>query len=67
MYSFGVLLCEMCIRELPEPESRDEQVVLVANDVLRSLVRRYLRRNPDTRPAMHEIIDELEEFVKTCT
>ena len=67
MYSFGVLLCEMCIRELPEPESREEQVVLVTNDVLRGLVRRCLRRNPDTRPAMHEIIDELEEFIKTCT
>ena len=31
VYSFGVLLCEMSIRELPDPERREQQVAMVAN------------------------------------
>ena len=52
----------MCIRELPYPECREEQVVLVTNKVLSDLVRRCLGADPDTRPTMQEIIDELKEF-----
>ncbi|CAH3180285.1 unnamed protein product [Porites lobata] len=59
VYSFGVLLCEMCIRELPNPEKRDEQVLLMTNRVLRGLVRRCLQTDPEARPTMQEIIDEL--------
>ena len=61
MYSFGVLLCEMCIRELPDPESRDQQIAMVTNSVLRSLIRRCVQREPLMRPNMEEIIEELEE------
>ena len=52
----------MCIRELPNLECREEQVVLVTNKVLSDLVRRCLEADPDTRPTMQEIIDELKEF-----
>ena len=59
MYSFGVLLYEICIRELPDPERRDEQVAMVANSALRALVRRCLQQDPESRPSMEDIIGEL--------
>ena len=60
VYSFGVLLCEMCIREQPDPEQREVQISRMTNDVLRSLVSRCVQREPGERPNMEEIIDELE-------
>ena len=62
VYSFGALLCEMCIRQLPDPQRRNEQVVLVTNGVFRGLVRRCMQREFGARPTMQEIIDELKEF-----
>ncbi|KAL9975229.1 hypothetical protein ACROYT_G012363 [Oculina patagonica] len=61
VYSFGVLLCEMCIRELPDPERRDQQIAMVENRLLRALVRRCVQTEPGARPNMEEIIEELEE------
>ncbi|KAJ7388257.1 hypothetical protein OS493_038925 [Desmophyllum pertusum] len=61
VYSFGVLLCEMCIRELPDPERRKEQVAVVKNCLLRALIRGCLESEPATRPTMEEIVEELEE------
>ena len=61
MYSFGVLLCEICIRELPDPDRRDEQVAMVTNGVLRALIRGCLEQDAEKRPSMEEIIDELEQ------
>ena len=52
----------MCIRPLPDPQRRNEQVVLVTNSVFRGLVRRCMQREPGARPTMQEIIDELKEF-----
>ncbi|KAL9975225.1 hypothetical protein ACROYT_G012358 [Oculina patagonica] len=63
VYSFGVLLCEMCIRELPDPEKRDQQIVMVTNHVLRALIRGCVQTEPGARPNMEEIIEELEEPV----
>ena len=65
VYSFGVLLCEICIRELPDPDRRDEQVVRVKNRRLRALIRGCLQRDPEARPSMEDIIGELEKPVKT--
>ena len=61
MYSFGVLLCEKCIRVLPDPERRGEQIAMVKNSVLRALIRGCVQREPAARPNMEEIIEELEE------
>ena len=55
----------MCIRQLPDPRRRNEQVVLVTNGVFRGLVRRYLQREPGARQTMQEIIDELKDFDPT--
>ncbi|XP_068685473.1 ubiquitin carboxyl-terminal hydrolase 15-like [Montipora capricornis] len=60
VYSFGVLLCEMCIGEMPDPERREEQVLLVRNRLFRNLVRQCLQADPAMRPGMAQIIQELE-------
>ena len=62
MFSFGVLLCEMCIRELPDPGRRKEQVRLVRSPALRKLVLECLQTDPAERPDMAQIIQEIETF-----
>ena len=52
----------MCIRQLPDPQRRKEQVVLITKGVFRGLMRRYMQREPGARPTMQEIVDELKEF-----
>ena len=61
MYSFGVLFCEICIRELPDPDRRDEQGAMVTNRMLRALIRGCLQQDADERPSMEDIIGELEQ------
>ncbi|CAH3172654.1 unnamed protein product, partial [Porites lobata] len=63
VYSFGVLLCEMCIRQLPDPRRREQQVLLMTNRALRGLVQRCLQADPEARPTMQNIIDELSRAV----
>jgi len=53
----------MCIRELPDPERRGQQIAMVTNRLLRALIRGCLQSNPEARPNMEEIIAELEEPV----
>jgi len=61
VYSFGVLLCEMCIRDLPNPQQRGKQVKLVENQVLRNLIKRCIMTDPMARPTMEEIIDHFQD------
>ena len=63
MYSFGVLICEICIRKLPKPDRRAEQVAMVKDRVLRPLIRKCLQDNPQDRPSMEDVIGELEKLV----
>jgi len=53
----------MCIRELPDPERRNQQIAMVTSCLLRALIRRCVQREPAARPNMEEIIEELEEPV----
>ena len=57
VYSFGVLLCEMCISELPDPKQRKKQVALVRNDMFRDLILRCIQKEPEARPNMEKIIN----------
>ena len=52
----------MCIRELPDPERRDQQVAMVTNRLLRALIRECLQSERETRPAMEEIVEELQDL-----
>ena len=60
VYSFGVLLCEMCIREQPDPEDRERQIERIIDCRHRGLVRQCVQREPWARPNMDTIIEELE-------
>ena len=60
VYSFGLLLCEMCVRELPVPQQIHDQIGLVTNSVLRELIMRCVRTEPEARPTMAEVITILE-------
>ena len=62
VYSYGVLLCEMCIRHLPDPKQRNEQVASVTNDVFRELIQSCIKREPEARPTMEEIISDLDSL-----
>lgn len=59
VYSFGVLLCEMCIRELPDTQKHEQQVRRVTKRVCRARVRMCLRSEPGIRPNMERIIGEV--------
>ena len=61
MYSFGLLLCEMCIRELPVPQQIQEQIGLVTNGVLRELIMRCVMRVPEARPTISDVISVLTQ------
>ncbi|XP_022791099.1 probable serine/threonine-protein kinase DDB_G0271682 [Stylophora pistillata] len=60
VYSFGVLLCEMCIREQPNLEHRLLQIRKVLDKKLRGIIRRCVETDPEERPTMSEVIRELE-------
>ncbi|XP_031572807.1 probable serine/threonine-protein kinase DDB_G0271682 [Actinia tenebrosa] len=59
-YSFGVLLCEMNIREMPDVNKRKQQIARVSNTFYRRLIRRCLLQNFEERSSMAEIIEEIK-------
>lgn len=60
VYSFGLLLCEMCICELPVPERMEAQISFMTDEDLRELVRSCVRKDPKERPSMAEVLLKLE-------
>ncbi|PFX21667.1 putative serine/threonine-protein kinase [Stylophora pistillata] len=65
VYSFGVLLCEMCIQTFPDYQNREHQIALVTDRVLQDLVRQCLRSDPSEGPDITEIVSRLEQFNET--
>ena len=62
MYSFGVLVCEMCIHEKPDLERRNEQILCVRNHVFRNGVHACLQVDQAERPEIAQIIQEIEKL-----
>ena len=60
-YSYGVLLVEMCVRELPEsnPARREAQILKIQWAAIVSLVRRCTCERPADRPSMRDIMELL--------
>lgn len=52
----------MCIREQPDPQEIHNQMGRVKG-ALGGLMRRCVKRDPEERPGMSEVILELEGFV----
>ena len=50
----------MCIREQPDPESRERQVAVIENSTFGHLVRSCIEREPRMRPNVEEIIEYLD-------
>ena len=60
VYSFGVLLCEICVKEAPDPQGREKQIAKIRNPKFQNLVRRCVEKEPWERPNMESVIEELE-------
>ena len=61
VYSYGILLVEMCLRELPEsqPKHRQEQIQRIQWVSMVSLIRRCTSERPARRPTMSNVMDLL--------
>ena len=63
MYSYGVLLCEMSIRQEPNRKQLEMQIDMIEKNDQCSLKRRIVRscvhEDPANRPSMDEVIEEL--------
>ena len=68
VYSYGILLLEMCLRELPEsqPERRKEQIQRIQWISMVSLIRRCTSERPAHRPTMSNIMELLSVEHRQC-
>ena len=60
IFSFGVLLVEMCTCDFPAPERRAELMESIRHEGLLNLIRRCLREDRDRRPTAAQLVDILQ-------
>ena len=60
IYSFGVLLVEMCTCDFPAPERREELMESIDHPRLLNLIRQCLNRDKDRRPTAAQLVDILQ-------
>ena len=60
IYSFGVLLVEMCTYEFPAPERRAELIQSIRYPQLVDLITQCLNEDPDRRPTAALLVDLLQ-------
>ena len=61
IFSFGVLLVEMCTAEFPEVSARLRQIASIRDREWVGLIRRCTHQSPNHRPSAAEIIAELQQ------
>lgn len=59
VYSFGVLLLEMCTGQLPDPSKREDQIRSIPEHGTRDLIQRCIRERKENRPSAGDLIAEL--------
>ena len=62
VYSYGVLLLEVCTRKFPDPKSIDNEALLKkiqSRSQLAPVIRQCLQVLPDDRPSMKDVIARL--------
>ena len=62
IYSFGVLLIEMCTCQFPAPERRIELIDSINHPGLVTLIMRCLNEDKDRRPTAAQVIDILQSM-----
>ncbi|KAJ7382556.1 hypothetical protein OS493_034192 [Desmophyllum pertusum] len=62
VYSFGLLVLEMIINELPVPDQIEQQLERISSAELRNLIRACIRQDPRRRPRMEDVINILTEL-----
>ena len=62
VYSFGVLLVEMCTCEFPAPERRAELINSIKYPQLVNLITHCLNENKDRRPTAAQLVDFLQSM-----
>ena len=63
VYSYGVLLIEMIIRQLPQPTERVHHLNSIRRLAIRNLIERCLIVDRRQRPTMADIIEDLNETI----
>ena len=61
VYSFGLVVLEMSIGELPVPQEHSRQLGKVVEEFLRRLIRECIQPNPDERADMQRVVAELKQ------
>lgn len=64
VYSFGLLLLEMCIRQFPVPDQIPDQIKLVPYPELKDLIVRCVQQVPERRASMEEVIQFLTRLTE---
>ena len=60
IYSFGVVLVEMCTCDFPAPERRAELIRSIQHPGLLGLIQQCLREDKDRRPTAAQLVDLLQ-------
>ena len=66
VFSFGKLLCEVLSNRLPDPGAFPSMLQSMAKDwpLMHQLISSCVQQNPNKRPAMSYIVDQLNHFTK---
>jgi len=66
IYSWGVVLLEMCTRTFPDLDSRKSHLEMVSNTYFRGLIEKCLKQEPEKRPRSSQLVTMLEIRQRDC-